>query len=249
MKFIPTLGILKSNDCEENFFSTLNRFFILLGISLLLNEFFIWDAVKRNTVVSVSDGDTIVLGDQRRIRLEGIDAPEMGKCMGNEARVRLEGLVLGKIVHVDGDQVDRYSRLLGMVWVGKTLVNKVMLSEGLAKYETFPGDREEMKAAYDGAKSSKVGIFSPLCSSKISQTDCTIKGNIRNNQKIYILPLCNSYTNTIIDTSYGDEWFCTEEEAQTAGFRKSGVPNVSFKKACHDDLCKWSSCKGRGDGL
>ncbi len=50
---------------------------------------------------------------------------------------------------------------------------------------------------------------------------CLIKGNISSNKKskIYHLPHQRDYEKTIIDTSKGEMWFCTEEEAVEAGWR------------------------------
>jgi len=55
------------------------------------------------------------------------------------------------------------------------------------------------------------------------RSDCDIKGNISYNtgEKIYHLPEDQFYDVTEIDESYGEEWFCTEEEAEEAGFRRS----------------------------
>ena len=53
-------------------------------------------------------------------------------------------------------------------------------------------------------------------------TDCVIKGNINwEGEKIYHLPGCASYDRTKIDESRGERWFCSEEEAVAAGWRKA----------------------------
>jgi micrococcal nuclease len=52
---------------------------------------------------------------------------------------------------------------------------------------------------------------------------CTIKGNISSNkEKLYHVDGCRSYTATRIDETAGERWFCTEQEAQAAGWRKAG---------------------------
>lgn len=52
--------------------------------------------------------------------------------------------------------------------------------------------------------------------------DCDIKGNISSSgEKIYHLPGCASYSKTKIDASNGERWFCTEEDARDAGWRKA----------------------------
>lgn len=52
---------------------------------------------------------------------------------------------------------------------------------------------------------------------------CTIKGNIsyKTGEKIYHVPGGNFYTRTKINLSKGERWFCSEEEARKAGWRKS----------------------------
>ena len=49
-----------------------------------------------------------------------------------------------------------------------------------------------------------------------------IKGNIsRSGEKIYHVPGGANYDQVKIDESKGEQWFCSEEEAQAAGWRKA----------------------------
>lgn len=51
---------------------------------------------------------------------------------------------------------------------------------------------------------------------------CLIKGNISSSQeKIYHVPGGTYYNKTVIDTSKGERWFCSEAEAVRAGWRAS----------------------------
>ena len=61
----------------------------------------------------------------------------------------------------------------------------------------------------------------------IPQKKCLIKWNIsyKTKEKIYHLPWCQNYNDTVINTNYWERWFCTEEEAIAAGRRKA--------KNCH----------------
>src|SRR5688572_3633224 len=56
-------------------------------------------------VVSVEDGDTIVVLDHSnvtyKIRLQGIDAPEGGQVFGDRSGQSLSGMVFGKQVEVE----------------------------------------------------------------------------------------------------------------------------------------------------
>ncbi len=55
-----------------------------------------------------------------------------------------------------------------------------------------------------------------------SAQDCRIKGNIsRDGQRIYHVPGGRWYDRTRIDRYKGERWFCSEEEARAAGWRKS----------------------------
>jgi len=52
---------------------------------------------------------------------------------------------------------------------------------------------------------------------------CNIKGNVGYNsgERIYHVPGQAYYYDTVIDTRYGERWFCTEHEAQAAGWRRA----------------------------
>lgn len=58
----------------------------------------------------------------------------------------------------------------------------------------------------------------------VDRSKCVIKGNISSSgEKIYHMPNQKFYDVTKIDTSAGERMFCTEEEAISAGWRKSKV--------------------------
>lgn len=52
---------------------------------------------------------------------------------------------------------------------------------------------------------------------------CNIKGNISvdTGERIYHVPGQKYYRETIISTGKGERWFCSEEEARRAGWRKA----------------------------
>ena len=58
--------------------------------------------------------------------------------------------------------------------------------------------------------------------SAIPTTGCLIKGNIsRNGNRIYHVPGQKDYDKTKITEGKGERWFCTEDEAQAAGWRRA----------------------------
>ncbi len=51
---------------------------------------------------------------------------------------------------------------------------------------------------------------------------CRIKGNISSSgERIYHLPGDRYYAVTLIDWWKGERWFCSEEQARRAGFRRA----------------------------
>jgi hypothetical protein len=53
---------------------------------------------------------------------------------------------------------------------------------------------------------------------------CNIKGNVSTRgERIYHVPGQKYYNDTRISRSHGEQWFCSEEEARAAGWRRSKV--------------------------
>ena len=204
---------------------------LLCIISILFNIIFAIREWRRNIVVRVSDGDTFTLFDGRRIRLLGVDAPETGRCMSNEAKTRLSQLVLGKHVRLkDMGYHDDYGRILASVIVDRlfdhnnlSMINRVMVEEGLGLYHNSGGQYTQVLSTVSQvARTRKLGIYSETCTpTTASAPGCTIKANIRDGKKTYFLPACGNYDDVIVSTSFGDEWLCTEQESKANGFTKS----------------------------
>ena len=184
-------------------------------------------------VLEVIDGDTFRIelgGEERRVRLMGVDAPELGKCLGIEAKEKLEELILNKQVLLKDQFSDPYARIMANVFDGEKYINKEILLSGFGRMDYYENPmREDLKDAYAQARNKKVGIFAGICISKTppisSETGehCNVKGNIDDNtqKKYYFLSVCRNYSQVTIDLSTEDTWFCSEEEAIKAGFVKS----------------------------
>lgn len=94
-------------------------------------------------VIGVHDGDTLtLLVDGRRpvkVRLAGIDAPELTQPYGQQARQDLSVLVFGQEVEVESAGLDRYGRALGVVHAGAINVNAELVNRGAAwVYRQYP---------------------------------------------------------------------------------------------------------------
>lgn len=97
-------------------------------------------------VAYVYDGDTVRLTDGRRIRLIGINAPEIqkdgraGEVFAAESHTILRELLKrGDIsLRLGREPQDRYKRWLGHLYVGPLLVAEYMLEQGAAYHVVIP---------------------------------------------------------------------------------------------------------------
>jgi len=206
---------------------------LIVLASIGLNGYFLINKNKEMTVTEIHDGDTFTLKNGERVRLLGINAPELGNCGATESAELLKSLVLGKAVKITEEKRDTYGRRMGLVWVdgnpfdfaqGQRLVNEEMLKAGWAKSNYDPNSKsEELKSAYKYASDNKIGINSSLCK-KINPTplskNCAIKGNIDKGtgEHFYHLPNCRHYNQIVLDLDIGEGFFCSEKEAKTAEF-------------------------------
>jgi micrococcal nuclease len=177
-------------------------------------------------VYKIADGDTFILEQNKQtIRLFGIDAPDLQNCFGDRASVRLDQLLKKRQVQLKEPVVDKFGRIVALVYVDGKLINEIMIREGLAAYRSEPGsEKEHMKAAHEYAKSQKIGIYSSACTDEIPpDLKCNIKGNhdLDRDEYVYLTPLCPYYDQVIVRRFEGDRWFCNESEAQKAGFKTS----------------------------
>lgn len=120
-------------------------------------------------VVGIADGDTITVLDanrqQHKIRLAGIDAPEMKQAFGNRSRQNLAAMVFNKTVDVEWDKHDKYGRTVGKVMVNGVDANLEQIKTGMAwwyeKYrrEQSPEDQRRYAEAEQQARAARVGLW------------------------------------------------------------------------------------------
>ncbi|HEX6206824.1 MAG TPA: thermonuclease family protein [Actinomycetota bacterium] len=123
-------------------------------------------------VVRVVDGDTIWVAPEQRVRLIGIDTPEVdwyggrAECYGEEAGLFMRGLLEGERVRLEYDQEprDRYGRTLAYVYLEDgRMVNLLLVRRGYAAVSIFePNDRYEagLRAAEREARDVGRGLWS-----------------------------------------------------------------------------------------
>lgn len=100
---------------------------------------------EKGKVIEVIDGDTIVVllnGSKERVRLIGIDTPEVGRPYFEEATQKTAELILGKTVRLEKDisERDKYGRLLRYVYLGNIFINAELVRQGYAYAYTYPPD-------------------------------------------------------------------------------------------------------------
>ena len=151
----------------------------------------------------------------------------------------------------DISNTDRYGRLLRYVYLlqeeNRVMVNKLLVSEGYAVSSSYPPDikyQEELNELETTAQTQNKGLWSSCATNSTSPQasiagsaattivneistatnvgTCTIKGNISSSgEKIYHVSGCGSYDKTAINEQNGERWFCSEDEAVNAGWRKA----------------------------
>ena len=125
------------------------------------------------------------------------------------------------------------------------MVDAILVQEGFARLDTFPPDvryKDLFIQLQQQAQAARAGLWGAVCTSATPMPSAptaptasgnevcdysgtqqsVIKGNIGSSgEKIYHVPGQQFYNQTQIDEASGERWFCTEQEALDAGWRKS----------------------------
>ena len=161
---------------------TITYFIFISTLFIFFNSYAFQSTIRTvtGTVTKVSDGDTIHLTTPEqtklKVRLYGIDAPETdkinnktgkvnipGQPYGDESWKALENKVMGKQVKLDILDIDKYRRMVGMVWLNDRNINLEMVREGHAEafieYLREPYRLEFLRVEKE-ARAAKKGIWS-----------------------------------------------------------------------------------------
>jgi hypothetical protein len=119
-------------------------------------------------VLAVEDGDTFLLGtagDEIKVRLLGVNAPERDECMSEQATAGLSSYLDRGELEVEGHGTDQFGRTLGYVWAGESFVNLALVEDGLVIANT-PGAGEiwgpNLLAAERSAYREGIGLWDPV---------------------------------------------------------------------------------------
>lgn len=118
----------------------------------------------RARVFAVIDGDTLDLrhdGRTERVRLRGIDCPELKQPYGPQAKRAVAAMVTGVTVVVKPYGKDKRGvTIADLVLDGGRSVSRTLLQEGLAWRVPSPTSDPELEAAEADAQYSKRGLWS-----------------------------------------------------------------------------------------
>lgn len=122
----------------------------------------------------VIDGDTLVLDSGHRIRLQGVDTPELARDQqpaepfARAATEYTQAFVdgAGGILRVEftDERLDRYGRTLAFLWSKELCLNEELVREGLAQarldYRFSGVMRPRLRDAQQHAQATRIGIWS-----------------------------------------------------------------------------------------
>ncbi len=192
----------------------------------------------------VIDGQTLIV-DRQKIRLEGIDAPELNqKCRytrGRSKRIRywscgrraagvLKSMVRAERVSCKGYRDNQLGVLTAVCTVKNKNINHEMVARGYA-WAAINGDQDYLEGQLLAQK-AKSGVWRGQseppweyreklwkAAEKRAPEGCPIKGNINSRGRLYYVPWSPSYKKIRIRTNRGERWFCSEKQAVMAGWR------------------------------
>lgn len=186
-------------------------------------------------------GDTLKLGTAV-IALDGIEAPDAAQsCEGEDgawqcgeaARAALDGLVRGRSVSCEITGEREHGVKTGQCATGETDLAERLAEQGMAFSTGFffwnHYSRLERKA-----RDEKKGIWAGEADRPQDWRDkrwaeakekapdgCPIKGRVRSGARIYVLPWSETYDSVRLRPARGERWFCSESEAEQAGWRRA----------------------------
>jgi endonuclease YncB( thermonuclease family) len=115
-------------------------------------------------VAHVSDGDTLWVrpdggGEALKIRIDGIDAPEICQAWGPESRVALSGYVLHQRVRVMPRAHDKFGRTVASLSVHESDVGEWLVQGGHAWANQFRNYKSRYGVSQAVAQAARRGLF------------------------------------------------------------------------------------------
>jgi endonuclease YncB( thermonuclease family) len=113
-------------------------------------------------VVGVHDGDTLTVmrsGEGVKVRLNQIDAPELGQAYGRQSKQSLSDLCFGRQAEVREEGRDKYGRVLGRVFCAGTDANAEQVRRGYAWFYVQYGRDPALRELEASARAGRAGLW------------------------------------------------------------------------------------------
>jgi endonuclease YncB( thermonuclease family) len=182
--------------------------------------------------------DTVRVGGTT-VRLAGIEAPESEQRCGSGgnkwrcgavAETVLSRLVNGRTVSCALSGSDAGGRALGQCSVGQKDVGAELVRQGYVFADgtflgRYVGEEHEARAAKAGLWAGDVERPAAYRrkvweeASRRAPDGCPIKGQVSGASRVYVLPWSPDYDRVRVQKTRGERWFCSEQEAEAAGFK------------------------------
>jgi len=123
-----------------------------------------WAEVFIGHVTHVTDGDTLWVAPEgshtpRKLRLQGLDAPELCQTGGEASREALQKLVTGKRLRVTVRYYDTYGRGLARIVVDGLDLGSVLVQSGQAWSSRWHRSLGPYAAQEAQARVARIGVF------------------------------------------------------------------------------------------
>lgn len=210
--------------------SALGALGISLGMTSASSPVLATDTSPVAVVDHWSDGDTVVT-DQGKIRLIGINAPDVGECgygKATKSAVKLApaGSTVTLTLPSGHDETDQYGRLLRYVAIGLTDIGLHQIKQGsVAKFDSTDGygahPKEKRYRKTDIKNKDYCGSTDLKSYQPVSDNKCPKKAPIKGNRSedwIYHLP-----SNQYYSVTNPEECFASSDGAKKHGYRASLV--------------------------
>ena len=195
---------------------------------------------------SVIGTDLLRIG-ARKVRLAGIEAPDGNqRCLrtgarpggrtwpcGQEAREAVQRLVQSQVITCVVGTQDATGIASGRCRARDADIGEALVKAGHVFAD--PGLMAAYRIAEDAAKTAKAGIWSTpeperpavwrdrlwAAAKREAPDGCPIKGRVRGDERVYLLPWTANYARVRVRKRRGERWFCTQDEAEAAGWRNA----------------------------
>ncbi len=187
---------------------------------------------------------TAIAGDLLKVagttvRLSGIEAPEREQRCGKDnnkwrcaeaAQSALAKMVGGRSVRCRLTGSDKGGHSLGYCAIDSVDINADLVRQG---YVFAEGGTSSRYAAHErDARDAKAGIWIGAAhrpaefrakaweeAKRRAPDGCPIKGQVTGQERVYVVPGTPDYERLRVQPSRGDRWFCSEQDAASAGFK------------------------------